>query len=65
MSRTKESIPRGSSDSGNTNFYFQMKQWASSLNDIQVNGNFTLYNKKQWVDTGFTFVYMKVPVWGI
>ena len=64
MSRTKESIHRGSSDSGNTNFYFQMEQWASSLNDIQVNGNFTLYNKKQWVDTGFTFVCMKVAVWG-
>ena len=40
----------------NNNFYFQMEQWASSLNDIQINGNFTLFNKKQWVDTGFTFV---------
>lgn len=47
----------------NKNFYFQMEQLASSLNGLQINGNFTLFSKKQWVYTGFTFVWNKGGCW--
>ena len=53
MPRTKESDAEAALIWANNNFHFQMEQLAPSLNGIQINGNFTLFSKKRWVDTGF------------